>query len=250
MALDYADAKAMAEAAARHPNQTTMICPPPHFMPGDRIVRRMIAEGFIGEPRNAVVQSYNAAYLDPSTPRHWRQQWEISGYNALDLGMMIEVTHRWLGFARRVTALERTFTTERPDGAGGVAPVERPDTLSVAAELENGALLTILCSGVAALAQGANGFQIYGNEGTIRYLYETGSNTILAGKATDRALTEIPITPEDERRWTVETDFINAVRAGQPSVEPTFQDGLKYMEMTEAIFRSIQSGRTVTLPLA
>lgn len=249
MALHYADAKAMYEAAARHPNQTTMISPPPHYMPGDRVVRRMIAAGFIGEPRNAVVQSYNAGYLDPTTPLHWRQRWEISGYNALDLGMMIEVTHRWLGYARRVTALERTFTTHRPDGAGGMAPVERPDTLSVVAELESGALVTIMCSGVARHAQGANGFQIYGTGGTIRYLFEMGANTILAGKSGDPALTEVPITPEEERRWTAEVDFIAAVREGRPSVEPTFRDGLKYMETTEAIFRSIETNRSVTLPL-
>lgn len=248
MALDYADAKAMYEAAERHPNQTTMISPPPHYMLGDRIVRRMIAEGFIGEPRNAVVQSYNAGYLDPATPLHWRQRWEISGYNALDLGMMIEVTHRWLGYARRVSALERTFTTHRPDGTGGMAPVERPDTLSVVAELENGTLATIMCSGVARHAQEANGFQIYGTVGTIRYLFET--NTILAGKASDRALTEVPITPEEARQWTAEVDFITAVRAGRPTVEPTFWDGLKYMEMTEAIFRSVETGQCVMLPLA
>lgn len=247
MALDYADARAMYEAAARHPNQTTMISPPPHYMPGDRVVRRMIAEGFIGEPRNAVVQSYNPAYLDLATPLHWRQRWEISGYNALDLGMMIEVMHRWLGDPTRVTALERTFTTQRPDGAGGMGPVERPDTLSVVAELENGALATIMCSGVARHAQEANGFQIYGTEGTIQYRFAT--NTILAGKASDPALTEVPITPEEERRWTAEVDFIDAVRAHRPSVEPTFWDGLKYMETTEAIFRSIETGRSVTLPL-
>jgi predicted dehydrogenase len=249
MALSFADARAMYEAAERHPNQTTMISPPPHYMPGDRVVRRMIAEGFIGEPRNAVVQSYNAAYLDPRAPLHWRQRWDISGYNALDLGMMIEVTHRWLGYARRVTALERTFTTSRPDGQGGQAPVERPDTLSVVAELENGALATILCSGVAPLARGANGFQIYGTEGTIRYLFEMGANTILAGRSTDSELREVPIPPEEERHWTAEVDFINAVREGRRAVEPTFWDGLKYMELTEAIFRSIETGRTVTLPL-
>ncbi len=249
MALNFADARAMYEAAERHPNQTTMISPPPHYMPGDRVVRRMIAEGFIGEPRNAVVQSYNAGYLDPRTPLHWRQRWDISGYNALDLGMMIEVTHRWLGYARRVTALERTFTTSRPDGQGGQAPVERPDTLSVVAELENGALATILCSGVAPLARGANGFQIYGAEGTIRYLFEMGSNTILAGRSADSELREVPIPPEEERHWTAEVDFINAVREGRRAVEPTFWDGLKYMELTEAIFRSIETGRTVTLPL-
>lgn len=249
MALNYADARAMYAAAERHPNQTAMISPPPHFMPGDRMVRRMIAEGYIGEPRNIVVQSYNAAYLDPQTPLHWRQNWEISGYNALDLGMMIEVTNRWLGPMKRVTALERTFTTERPDGKGGMGKVERPDTLSVVAELTNGALATITCSGVAGLADSANGFQIYGTGGTIRYLAEGGYNTILAGKTGDKALQQIPIPAEERREWTAEVDFIKAIRAGQRTVEPTFSDGLQYMETTEAIFRSIEQGKTIELPL-
>lgn len=249
MALNYADARAMYDAAERHPNQTAMISPPPHFMPGDRLVRRMIAEGFIGEPRNIVVQSYNAAYLDPQAPLHWRQNWEISGYNALDLGMMIEVTNRWLGPMKRVTALERTFTTERPDGQGGMGKVERPDTLSVVAELTNGALATITCSGVAGLADSANGFQIYGTGGTIRYLAEGGYNTILAGKTGDKALQQIPIPAEERREWTAEVDFIEAIRAGRRTVEPTFSDGLQYMETTEAIFRSIEQGKTIELPL-
>ncbi len=249
MALNYADARAMYDAAAQHPNQTTMISPPPHFMPGDRMVRRMIAEGYIGEPRNIVVQSYNAAYLDPSTPRHWRQEWEISGYNALDLGMMIEVTNRWLGPMKRVTALERTFTTNRPDGQGGTATVERPDTLSVVAELENGALATITCSGVAALADKANGFQLYGTEGTIHYLAEGGFNTVLAGKVGEKTLQEMPISAEERREWTAEVDFINAIREGRRTVEPSFSDGLRYMETTEAIFRSIEQGKTIELPL-
>jgi hypothetical protein len=30
---------------------------------------------------------------------------------------------------------------------------------------------------------------------------------------------------------------------GPPAVEPTFDDGLQYMEMTEAIFRSIETGK-------
>lgn len=249
MALDYADARAMYAAAQRHPQQTTMISPPPHFMPGDRTVRRMIAEGFIGEPRNVVVQSYNAAYLDPTTPRHWRQRWDLSGYNALDLGMMLEVTDRWLGPTTHVVALERTFTTERPDGEGGVAPVERPDTLSVVGELASGALLTLTCSGVAALAESANGFAIYGTGGTIRYLAEGGYTTILAGKIGDKALRPVPIPADERREWTAEADFIAAVRAGHPAVEPSFADGLRYMELTEAIFRSIEQGAVVTLPL-
>lgn len=249
MAFSYDDAKAMYAAAQRHPDRTVMISPPPHFMPGDRLVRRMLAEGFVGEPRNIVVQSYNPAYLKAETPRHWRQEWDISGVNILDLGMMIEVTHRWLGPIKRITAMGRTFTTERPDGQGGTAPVERPDTVSVLAELESGALATITCSGVAAHAEGANGFAIYGTGGTIRYLAEGGYNRILAGKAGDKGLAEVPIPADERREWTAEVDFIDAIRAGRNSVEPTFHDGLRYMELTEAIVRSMDTGQAVSLPL-
>ena len=245
MALDYRDARAMWEAA-RASDRTTMLCPPPHYMRGDRVVRRLLAEGLVGEPRNVVVQSYSDGYADPSRPIHWRQQWAISGYNTLDVGMMVEVTQRWLGYARRVTAIDKTVFPSRPGPDGGTAPVERPDTLSAIAELDNGALATLLFSGVARHARDANRFEIYGSEGTIRYL--AGSDTILAGRAGEVELRVVPISPDEAREWTVEADFIRAVREGHRSAEPSFWDGLKYMEMTEAIFRSAESGRAIDLP--
>jgi len=160
---------------------------------------------------------------------------------------MIEVMHRWLGYAKRVTALEKTHFTMRPDPNGGAdVPVERPDTLSVVAELENGALATMLFSGVARGAKDANRFEIYGTDGTIRYLQ--GSDTILAGKAGDAELKPVEVSPSEAREWSVEADFVNAVRAGKRAVEPSFWDGLKYMEMTEAIFRSAKTGQAVDLP--
>ena len=247
MALNYTDAKAMYDAAERHPELIAMISPPPHFMRGDRAVRKLIAEGYIGEPRNVVIQSYTDAYFNPNIPKHWRQDWSMSGFNVLDLGMMIEVMHRWLGYATRVTAMAQTFTKTRPDGRGGMAAVERPDTVSAIAELASGAIATINCSGVAKHAAASNGFEIFGSEGVIRYL--TATAPILVGKNSDSALNELKLKPEEERRWTAEADFIAAVRAGSHDVEPSFTDGLKYMEMTEAIFRSIESGKTVSLPL-
>ena len=91
MAMDYADAKLMWEAAQKYPHLTTNICAPPHYMRGDRVIRRMLAEGYVGQPLNVVVQSFSDGYADPKAPRHWRQEGEVSGYNTLDVGMMIEV---------------------------------------------------------------------------------------------------------------------------------------------------------------
>lgn len=245
MAPDYPSARAMWEAAERS-DRTTMLCPPPHYMRGDRVVRELLADGFVGQPYNVVVRSYSAGYADPKTPRHWRQEREVSGYNTLDVGMMIEVMHRWLGYARRVTAIEKTVFPTRPTADGGQGPVERPDTLSALAELENGALATMAWSGLARHAAEGNSFEIYGSDGTIRYLY--ASDTILAGKATDDGLQEVPIPADQAREWTVEADFVEGVREGRRSLEPSFWDGLKYIEMTEAIFRSAETGRPVEMP--
>src|SRR4029079_935916 len=89
-------------------------------------------------------------------------------------------------------------------------------------------------------------FEIYGSEGTIRYLAAT--DTILAGKAGDADLKDVSIPADEALPWNVEGDFIQAVREGRRTVEPSFWDGLKYMEMTEAIFRSAQTDQSVSLP--
>ena len=59
---------------------------------------------------------------------------------------------------------------------------------------------------------------------------------------------EVPFDPAEGGPWEIEANFIAAVRAGRPSATPSFWDGLKYMELTEAISRSADEGRTVELP--
>jgi predicted dehydrogenase len=244
MAPTYEDAKAMYLAAQRS-DRTTTLCPPSGYVRGDATVRRLLREGFVGQPYSVVVQSYNNRYLPAEAPLHWRQSAEISGYNALDLGILIEIQQRWLGYARRATALTRTFITQRPASDFGPGPVERPDALAAVVELENGALATFLHSGVAHHAEGSNAFEIFGSEGTIRYLAE--GDRILAGRAGE-ALREVPLEPAEGGPGEIEANFIAAVRAGRRSARPSFWDGLKYMELTEAIGRSAEEGRTIELP--
>jgi predicted dehydrogenase len=58
----------------------------------------------------------------------------------------------------------------------------------------------------------------------------------------------VPIAPEEARPWTVEADFVRAIREGAP-VEPSFADGVAYMDFTEAVYRASDQQRTVALPL-
>src|SRR3954466_5757242 len=51
MAMDYADAKKMWERA-KQSDRTTNISAPPHYLRGDRVVRRMLKEGYVGQPLN------------------------------------------------------------------------------------------------------------------------------------------------------------------------------------------------------
>lgn len=245
MAMDAADAHAMLERAQRS-DRTTMLCPPPHYMRGDRTMRRLIGEGFLGDLYHLNVRMYSAAYTNTDAPLHWRQIGRISGFNTLDVGMMAEVTQRWIGGAKRVAARAFTATPRRRDAQGQPQPVERPDAVNVAADMERGGLGSFLFSGLARHA-GMNSVELYGSDGVLKYEYQ--ADRILGGKADDKELFELPIAPEEERHWTVEADFINAIRTGNRTPEPSFADGVRYMEFTEAIFRSADTGRAVDLPL-
>jgi predicted dehydrogenase len=194
-------------------------------------------------------------YHDPHKPLHWRQMRRISGVNTLDVGMLAEVVHRWLGYCRNVVAQTAIMIPERPPAqvnqGSGQTRVESPDTITTAAVMENGALFSGLWSGVAQFGDEPNAIELFGSEGTIRYLSGTdapGTGKILAAKGTDSALQEIPVPDSEARTWTVEADFIRAVREGQRDPEPSFFDGMKYMEFTDAAIRSAAEGRRIELP--
>lgn len=104
-----------------------------------------------------------------------------------------------------------------------------------------------LWSDVARFGDAGNGIELYGSEGTIRYV-SGGGGTITAGRPDAAALREVPVSDAEAREWTVEADFIAAVREGRRDPEPSFWDGLKYMELTDAACRSAAERRAVALP--
>lgn len=246
MARTAADARRMVAAAVARPGQVAMLCPPPAGMRGDRVIRKLLAEGYLGELREVHAEGLSAANLDPEAPLHWRQDFDLQGYNTLTLGMWLEVIHRWVGPHRRVAALLKTHTPSRIDPATGEArPVRIAESVAISAELENGAIGSYRFSGVCRFPP-HNTISLYGTEGTLRYDLDT--DEIIGGRAGDSGPAPIPIPADLAREWSVEADFIRAIREGGP-VEPSFRDGLLYMEFTEAVYRSAESGTVVSLPL-
>jgi len=97
MSMDLAEAEEMLGASKRYPELVTMLCPPPMGMRADLLVKKLLAEGYIGRPHHVRLQSFTGNYLDPATAPHWRQRIEISGLHVLTLGIYVEVLQRWLG---------------------------------------------------------------------------------------------------------------------------------------------------------
>lgn len=153
---------------------------------------------------------------------------------------------RWLGPGSRVMAKTRVHVPTLRDEQGVARAATIPDHLDVLYELGNGAPVHMKFSETTGLSRG-NDIWIYGSEGTI---HVDGEQRIFVGRRGDRALAEYPNPPEGQARHRVEEEFINAIRGIEPVTLNTFDIGVRYMEWTEAIYRSAESGSTVNLPLA
>jgi predicted dehydrogenase len=215
-------------------------------MKGGRFIQRLIREGYLGEIYHVYGRFFSGINCDSEAPLHWRQIKRYSGLNVLNMGILIEDVHRWFGSMKTVLAQAQTFIGERLLASGeGTGLVERPDAVHVMGEMESGAQAVFLFSSVARFGMDPQ-LEAYGSEGTL--IYKIDTDTILGGRVGDDRLLEIPIPKDEVQEWTVEEDFINAIKGGsQP--DTSFAAGVKYMEFTEAVFRSVERGTMITLPL-
>src|SRR3989454_10768859 len=227
MSMDLAEAEEMLTASKRYPELVTMLCPPPMGMRADLLVKKILAENYIGRPHHVRLQSFTSNYLDPNAPPHWRQRIEISGLNVLTLGIYVEVLQRWLGDITGVFARGKITYPVREG-----YEVIIPDLLTVLCSFENGAEGVLEFSGVNALAQGDR-LEIYGSAGTLTYDFT--SDVVQAGKLGDRALHVVDLPPELEGEWRVEEDFLAAVKSkGRVRPHPAFEGGGRYMRVLPA----------------
>jgi len=90
--------------------------------------------------------------------------------------------------------------------------------------------------------------EIYGDSGSLRYDFR--SDSISAGRGGDQTAELIPFPPELVRPWTVEKDFISAVKhPSEPRPHPTFEDGAAYMRVVQAVADSAATKKRVEIPL-
>jgi predicted dehydrogenase len=233
MARNLSEAHAMLEAAARS-ERVAALYPPRPGLKGDRVVRRLLASGALGEVREVRVTGMDSAA--PTEGYRWQVDPDVIGVNALTLGMWAEVLQRWLGPVASVSA-----TT----AGGGEEGTAVPDSIAIVGRLASGATLSAHFSSAGAFGPGSS-IEIFGTRGAIAY--KLFGDELRAATEGDSELAVMEVAPGEERQQTTDREFIEAIQTGSP-ISPTFEDGVRYMEFCEAVAVSAAEGRAVILPL-
>lgn len=242
MAMDATEAAQMVEAARAKPHLTAQIVPSPFTLGVDKTVKRLLAEGYVGELL-AIEARAGGQFLDRDAPLHWRQNRDLSGLNVMSMGIWYEALLRWVGEATRVTALGKTFVKmRRDDERGELKPARVPEYINVLADMACGAQLSLTVSAATGLAQ-PDGVYLFGSEGTLHF----SGGKLFGGRKGDKSLAPIEISAHEAGGWRVEEEFVNAIRGLEPITHTSFADGLKYMQFTEAVARSMAEARTIAL---
>jgi predicted dehydrogenase len=256
MAMNAQEAQAMLEASRMSPHLVAMIVPGPMTMSIDPMIFHLLDTGYLGDVLAVEMRVTQRNFVDRTGPLVWRQDAAVSGYNILNMGIWAEILMRWLGPAHKVMAMTKTTVKQRKDAiTGRLRAVTVPDHVDILADMACGAQAHLRFSAVTGLAPTSEVW-LYGSEGTLRI--DAAALKLFGGKRGDKELAPI-VVPEEMQvmsvapglppGWRVEEEFINAIRGVEPVKYTTFEDGARYMEFTEAVTRSAQEGKAISLPL-
>ena len=245
MASTAEEARDMLAASRRYPTLVCQLTPTSTSYKIDNILKKLISDGYLGELLSVEMQRLQTGFADFGGDLHWRHDWALSGYNTLNIGASYESMMRWLGRSTRVMAMAKIHVPYRRTPTGDLNSVTIPDHVDIMYELANNAQVHMRMSAPTGLSSG-NQLWMYGTEGT---LYVDPQQTVFAGRRGDTELAEVPNPPEQQATYRVEEQFTNAIRGTEEVTMVPFEAGVHYMEWTEAVVRSAQTGQAVYLPL-
>jgi len=252
MANTGQEARDMLEASLRHPDLVSQLVPTSTSYRIDNVIKRHIEEGYLGEILSVEIQRLQTGdrtgpggFADRGGDLAWRHERQYSGMNSLNIGSTKESMIRWLGRGTRVMAMSKVHVPYRYNSRGHLTSVTIPDHVDIMYELMNGAQVHMRFSASTGLSDG-NQTWIYGTEGT---LHVDRRMNVFAGRKGDSQLSPVPNPVEEQASYRVGEEFINAIRGIEEITMVPFETGVHYMEFTEAVYRSAQTGQTVYLPL-
>lgn len=246
MANNAAEARDMLAASRRYPELISQLVPTSTSYVIDNVLKRLLDENFVGKVLSVEVQRLRRSFAEQDGVLDWRHDRQFSGYNTLNLGSTYESMLRWFGAGNRVMAQAKVHVTQRKNAQGESIAVSIPDHVDVLYELANSAQVHMRFSETTGLSNG-NQTWIHGSEGTIHI--DSGLN-VFAGRRGDAQLSAVANPQSQQAYYRVEEEFINAIRGVEEISMARFETGVQYMEWTEAVHLSAESGQTLNLPLA
>ncbi len=220
-------------------------------------VKRLVGEGFLGQPLHASAEYLTASQLREGKPLAWRMRRAESGTGALgDIGShVVDLVRWWLGDFARVAGQWQTFVRDRSGGAA-----DADEDCSFLAQLACGAQAVFQAS---KLVPGRGNYQrveLSGSEGTLVYEAEPGFDAtwegrVLAGRVDAHGLAPVPLPRDlavgldapgdragrDEAYRRLTDPFFAAIRGGG-AVSPDFRDGAAVQAVLDAVARSAEQG--------
>ena len=259
IAMNYAEARGMAEAAdragVRHMTAFTY-----RFVPAMRYLGHLIARGDLGQPyhfRSCRLQDWG------TRPLGWRMVKALAGTGELGdmLSHRINFAQHLIGPMRRLVANVKNLTPVR----GGL-PNDTEDWVAILADFQNGATGVLesskLASGRNESWRSLDYVELNGSEGTFEFT--TGKwNELIFGKvggpglaplAVPREFWTWPGSPRDPGigdplvtfRYDQAFEFVEAIRNQRPCV-PSFHEGADVVRVMDAALESAQTGSWVEL---
>jgi predicted dehydrogenase len=232
-------------------------------LPAVALMRRMIADGVLGEVRLWRGTWLSDEFTDPTTPFDWRFDRQMGGTTIADLGShMIDMALWMVGPIAEVSAQSETFIRERPSPTGDQA-VTIDDASSALLRFEGGARGTIEMARMAVRRPCDFTIEVNGSKGTLVFDYPR-LNELLYGDAGDdpglygmrRIRAEHPSHPYADLAWpigqgigygeTFVNQAVDLVRAWPSGAwTPSFAEGLAVQAVCDAMELSAAQKRWV-----
>jgi predicted dehydrogenase len=154
-------------------------------LPAVALMRKMIAEGEIGEVRLWRGTWLSDEFTDPATPFDWRFDRAMGGTTIADLGSHLIDMALWMaGDISQVCAQSQTFMRERSLPGGGSQPVSVDDASSALLRFESGARGTVEMARAAVRRPCDFTVEVNGSTGTLFFSYPR-LNELWYGRADD-----------------------------------------------------------------
>jgi predicted dehydrogenase len=124
--------------------------------------------------------------------------------------------------------------------------MEIPDHIDVIGAMAQGGQMRFNVSTVLGHAPDLADVHIFGTDGTIRLRQPVGGSLALsAGKRGKGELQAVEVDPAKRGGWRVEEEFVNSIRGKEKVTRTSFEEGVRYMEFTDAVTKSATTGQTV-----